>query len=91
MVDAIDFSIPHRKIVLTGRFRIRRISATPAWKWVLTFLGASQEKIYALSGGVRAFLLCVTDPFVTGVIVIEGRVLNASSRRSEELEILHVK
>jgi hypothetical protein len=31
----------------------------------------------------------MTDPFVTDVI--EGRVLDASSRRSEELEILQIK
>jgi hypothetical protein len=73
--------------VLTGRFRIRRISATPAWKWVLTFLGASQEGIKLTSS--QFCLLCMTDPFMTGMI--EGRVLDTSPRRSEELEILQVK
>lgn len=33
-------------------------------------------------------LLCMTDPFVTDMI--EGRALDAASRRSEELDMLQV-
>lgn len=65
------------------------MSATPAWEQALAFLGASHCGIYyPVPNCSGIFSLCMTDPFVKGML--EGRVLDASSCRSEEFHILQV-
>jgi hypothetical protein len=87
MVESLMFSgSPFFPVVLTltGSFRIRRMSATPRGRvrW------HSWARHRRESTVAESLLLCMTDPFATGMI--EGRVLDARSRRSEESDILQV-